>query len=266
MQKSRKLFLLVFMAFALFLIVPGADVCAKDSSQGTESTTGQKNGWVTTSKGNTYYYVDGVRQTGWQKISGKYYYFSSSGKMQTNKIVGSKKKGYYYVDTTGVRVTDSRIKSAVKFVTQNSKSSQTRRQRLKSCFKALCKYKYKHISGDKPSASKIKSYASYLFKNKKGNCYRFASAMAYIARVLGYESRVAAGGVSSHSSGSLSAHGWCEVKVGSTWKIIDCTMQRTHKDVDLFLVKKSNYPYRLRRDHTYKLTAKNGKISVKKTS
>ncbi|MCD7745324.1 MAG: hypothetical protein LUI13_08615 [Lachnospiraceae bacterium] len=210
-----------------------------------------------------YYYVDGEKVTGWKKISGKYYYFNAKGKLQTNKIVGSKKAGYYYVDKTGVRVTDSRIKAAVSFVVKHSKSSQSNRQRLKACYKAMCKNPYTRFYGETPTASKMASYASYMFKNNTGNCYRYASAMAYIARVLGYDSRVSVGGVNSYGGTTLSPHGWCEVKVGSTWRIIDCSIQNRHPDVSLFLVTRKSFPYLLRCNSTFRMTVKNGKVSWK---
>ncbi|MCD7762525.1 MAG: hypothetical protein LUI14_04895 [Lachnospiraceae bacterium] len=228
----------------------------------TPETEAVYTGWKTVD-GSKYYYVKGKKTTGWKKISGKYYYFSSSGKLQTNKIVGSKKKGYYYVDKTGVRVTTSQIKYAVAFVVANSKSSQTRQQRLKSCFKALCKYPYTRLYDGAPTAKTAASYASYMFKNKTGNCYRYAAAMVYIARVLGYDSRLAVGGVTSSSTRSLSAHGWCEVKIGSTWKMIDCSMQRAYTNKNLFLVKRSSYPFRLRCDKTYTMSVSNGKVKWK---
>ncbi|MCD8077708.1 MAG: hypothetical protein LUE63_04925, partial [Lachnospiraceae bacterium] len=207
-----------------------------------------------------YYFTSkGKMVTGWKTIDDLKYYFNSKGKLQTNKIVGSKKKGYYYVDETGVRVTDSNIQAAVDFVMENSDSSQSASKRLKACFKALCKYPYKRFYSDSPSASKIKKYASYMFTNKTGNCYRYASAMAYIAKVLGYESRVAVGGVTAYS-GSLSPHGWCEVKVNGKWKMIDCSMQRAHSDVSLYLVTRAKYPYRLRCDSVYTMTVKKGKV------
>ncbi|MCD8014142.1 MAG: hypothetical protein LUG99_13385 [Lachnospiraceae bacterium] len=213
--------------------------------------------------GVKYYYVDGEKVTGWKKISGKYYYFNAKGKLQTNKIVGSKKKGYYYVDKTGVRVTDARIKAAVNFVVTHSKSSQSNRARLKACYVAMYNNPYKRFYGDTPSASTMPSYAAYMFKYNTGNCYRYASAMAYIARVLGYDSRVTTGGVNSSGGTYLAAHGWCEIKVGSTWRILDCSIQLKHKNVSLFLVTRKTYPYPLRWDKSYRMTVKNGKVTWK---
>ncbi len=214
--------------------------------------------------GATYYFGSkGKMVTGWQTIDGKKYYFDTDGKMLKNQIAGTSSAGCYYVDADGVRVTDAQIKQAVTFVNANSSSSQSSYDRLRSCYDAMCKYSYIRIYGDSPSASLIPSYADYLFTNKGGNCYRFASAMAYIARVLGYDSRVAVGSVSTSSTGTtMSAHGWCEIKIDGAWKMLDVTMQQPRVgSVDLFLKTRSTYPYRLSCDAEYTMKLKNQKVS-----
>lgn len=235
----------------------------------TENNTGnteeretavKKTGWQKV-KSKTYYYSKkGVKVTGWKKIKGRYYYFDKKGELQKNKIVGNKKKGYYYVDKSGVRVTTKEIKMAVALVMKNSSVKQSPQERLKSCFWTLCNYyPYQRIIGDIPSAGKIPSYAAYMFQNKRGNCYRYASSMAYIARVLGYESRVAVGGVSS--STYFSPHGWCEVKMDGKWRMYDCSIQAAWPQKQLYQIERKSYPFRLRIDHVYTMKSKNGKIS-----
>lgn len=177
--------------------------------------------------------------------------------------MGSKSAGYFYVDKTGVRITTPEIKSAVSFVMKYSNSKSSRQQRLKECYNALCTYPYQRFYGDRPAAGQMPGYAKYMFTNKKGNCYRYGAALAYIARVLGYDSRVAAGGVTAYAYTSLSAHGWCEILIGSTWKMCDCSMQNAHRDKNLFLVARKDYPFRLRCDQVYTMNASNGKISWK---
>lgn len=258
MKHKIRRFFLTFFLVGVFLFTASA----VNSAPYTVQAAGTSNGWKKVGN-NKYYYKKGVKAKGWTKIKGKYYYFSKKGVLQTNRIVGSNSKGYYYVDKTGVRVTTSQIKAAVAFVVKNSSSKQTNEQRFKACFKALCNYPYQRIYGDSPSANKISSYASYMFNNKMGNCYRYASALAYIARVLGYDSRVAVGGVTARTYGSLSPHGWCEVKIGSVWKMCDCSMQRAHTNKNLFLVKRSAYPFRLSCKKVYTMQSKNGKISWK---
>lgn len=239
----------------------------------TENNTGnteeretavKKTGWQKV-KNKTYYYSKkGIKVTGWKKIKGRYYYFDKKGELQKNKIVGNKKKGYYYVDKSGVRVTTKEIKMAVAFVMKNSSVKQSPQERLKSCFWTLCNhYPYQRIISDVPSAGKIPSYAAYMFQNKRGNCYRYASSMAYIARVLGYESRVAVGGVSS--STYFSPHGWCEVKKDGKWKMYDCSIQAAYPQKQLYQIDRKAYPFRLRIDRVYNMKSKNGKISFRRT-
>ncbi len=235
----------------------------KDSVQKLYAKKGRVyTGWYKR-ENKRYYCVKGERVKGWKKINGKSYYFNSAYVLQQNKIVGSKASGYFYVDPTGVRITAPAVKAAVSFVVSNSKSSQSAQQRLKSCFNALLKYPYRTYYTSIPAAGKLPSYAEYMFQNRGGNCYCYAAAMAYIAKVLGFESRVAAGGVTAYAGRQLSPHGWCEVKIGSQWKMCDCSMQNAHKDQNLFLVTRKQYPFRLRCDKVFQMTAKNGKITWK---
>jgi len=168
------------------------------------------------------------------------------------------------VDRSGVRVTAPEIRYAVSFVMKNSSPKDSRSKRLRDCFEALCKYQYYRGWLDNDiSAASISSYAKYMFQNHRGNCYRYASSLAYIARVLGYDSRVAAGGVTAYAHNNLSPHGWCEVKTGNTWKMCDCSMQNAHRDRNLFLVTRKAYPFRLRCDTVFVMNIKGGKVTWK---
>ena len=160
-----------------------------------------------------------------------------NNKPVTNKIVGSKAKGYYYVDKTGRKVNTREIRQAVDFVMRNSKAGDSRAKRLKACYRALQAYPYFGMTNRAPKAKNLFSYARYMFSRHRGDCYYYASTMAYIARVLGYDSRVAVGGVTARGPAApLSLHGWCEVKYGKSWRMLDCSMQRAHLDRNLCLV------------------------------
>ena len=184
-----------------------------------------------------------------------------NNKPVTNKIVGSKAKGYYYVDKTGRKVNTREIRQAVDFVMRNSKAGDSRAKRLKACYRALQAYPYFGMTNRAPKAKNLFSYARYMFSRHRGDCYYYASTMAYIARVLGYDSRVAVGGVTARGPAApLSLHGWCEVKYGKSWRMLDCSMQRAHHDRNLCLVTRKKYPFRLRCDKVYILTVKNAKV------
>lgn len=184
-----------------------------------------------------------------------------NNKPVTNKIVGSKAKGYYYVDKTGRKVKTREIRQAVDFVMRNSKAGDSRAKRLKACYRALQAYPYFGMTNRAPKAKNLFSYARYMFSRHRGDCYYYASTMAYIARVLGYDSRVAVGGVTARGPAApLSLHGWCEVKYGKSWRMLDCSMQRAHHDRNLCLVTRKKYPFRLRCDKVYTMTVKNAKV------
>ena len=184
-----------------------------------------------------------------------------NNKPVTNKIVGSKAKGYYYVDKTGRKVNTREIRQAVDFVMRNSKAGDSRAKRLKACYRALQTYPYFGMTNRAPKAKNLFSYARYMFSRHRGDCYYYASTMAYIARVLGYDSRVAVGGVTARGpTAPLSLHGWCEVKYGKSWRMLDCSMQRAHLDRNLCLVTRKKYPFRLRCDKVYTMTVKNAKV------
>ena len=190
--------------------------------------TEERTGWYTDPEtGWKYYYSkSGKMTTGWKKISGKYYYFYYKGEhrgaMAKNKIVGTSSSGYYYVDRTGVRITDAQIKQAVKIVRKATNSSQSRYQKLLSSFLYVSRNYYYTSSPANPSAKKMPVFANEMMSSGHGNCFRYAATNAYIGRVLGYDTRVAIGTVNR-----TTRHGWAEIKVDGTWYIFDGSFQRS---------------------------------------
>lgn len=60
-----------------------------------------------------------------------------NNKLVTNKIVGSKAKGYYYVDKTGRKVNTREIRQAVDFVMRNSKSRRQQGETSQSLLQGI---------------------------------------------------------------------------------------------------------------------------------
>lgn len=62
----------------------------------------KQNGWISEG-GKWYYYVNGVKETGWKLIGSTYYYFNTSGVMQTGWL----KSGniWYYLKSSGAMAT-----------------------------------------------------------------------------------------------------------------------------------------------------------------
>lgn len=261
---KRSILLVLFACVLVFQ--NGAIVFAAEAGNTVKIQKGQVyrngkayTGWYT-QKSSKYYAAKGKRIKGWKQISHQYYYFENDYKLAVNKIAGTSKSGYYYVDKSGIRVTTTEIRNAVTFVLKNSNAKASNSVRLQQCVNALCRYPYRHMSTQAPKAGNLASYARYMFQNRSGNCYRYAAAMAYIGRVLGYDSRVTAGGVTARGQyAALSPHGWCELRMGNAWRIVDCSMQRVY-GAKLYLVTRKTYPYRLRCDKTYILTVSSGKV------
>lgn len=258
-------------------------VCLKQSgSNYTVVKPGTKNGKV------YYFNVEGTgkvfKQGSFITITYKgktnTYYANKNGVLEKNKIVGSKKQGYYYVDANGIQIkSNSKVKAAnkkatkkgnykktdynaqcieyaVKFVRQHGGSGSDG-EKLKKCFYYLSShYKYKRTySNLYPSSAIMDDFAYEMFSTKKGNCHRYAATFAYIAKVLGYDSLMMSGETTSRSGG-WTPHGWSKVKVSGKWYICDPDMQM----MGISAYMKSTHPCRVRKSKKHTLYAKNGKV------
>lgn len=168
-------------------------------------------------------------------------YYIKKGVVQKNKIVGNEKIGYQYVGDDGVCVKDKTTKEAVKFVTEHTSPSDSNETKLRKCYIYLAShYRYKRIydvNGLFPKAEDIPNISYEIFSTHLGNCHRFASAFAYMAKVLGYESRVDIGwchGSGPGASGGWTPHGWAEVYMDGQWYYFD-------PDLDLYTSNHSSY-------------------------
>ena len=168
-----------------------------------------------TVNGQTYNFDKGLFRSGYQKIIGKRYYYNSKGMVVKNTIVGSKREGWYYADKNGVCCESEEMRLAAEYMMTYCKGD-TLNQKMKSGFLYMAKNFPYHRTYDHPKkASDLPALAIDLFKNKKGNCFRYAAAFACTARIAGYRSRVVIGDVLG------SPHGWVEVLVNGEWLICD---------------------------------------------
>lgn len=168
-----------------------------------------------TVNGQTYNFAKGLFRSGYQKINGKRYYYNSKGVVVKNTIVGSKREGWYYADKNGVCCESEEMRLAAEYMMTYCKGD-TLDEKMKSGFLYMAKnFPYNRTYDHPKKASDLPALAIDLFKNKKGNCFRYAAAFACTARIAGYRSRVVIGDVlGSH-------HGWTEVLVNGEWLICD---------------------------------------------
>ncbi len=209
-----------------------------------------KNGWWYVTGGKVQFGFTGLANyknaNGWWYIKGGKVDFSAT-------TVAKNKNGWWYV-YNGKVLFDDALTYAAQFVGANTTTGQTNSAKLAACYRVLWStYSYVRTYGDSPNASVISQYAIDMFKNKKGNCFRYAASFACIAKVLGYDSRFAHGMISS-ASGGMTPHGWTEVYNGGQWLICDPDMQMNYPNINSYMQTESSYAYRHTCTARYTLT------------
>ena len=195
-------------------------------------------------------------------IGKKVYYFDSNGVVAKNKIVGNNKDGYFYVDSTGCKVTSKEIQMAVDFVMKHKKNGMTANDILHSCYLEMATYGYQR-DYVVPDVSRFPELSCDTLRNRYGNCYRFASTLACIATVLGYKARVTCGLVPAVYGVGQTIHGWTEIwnDKAKAWKVYDVNMQRVWTEQEISFYNQfiyDYYPGRHSVDFRVGLTVKNG--------
>ncbi len=187
---------------------------------------------------------------GWWYINAGHVDFNYTG-------IAQNKNGWWYINGGKVIFEDA-LTYAARFVASCTSTSQSSSQKLQTCFNYLWKnYPYKRYY-DSPTAATVSKFAVDMFVNRQGNCFRYAAAFACIAKVLGYESRIAVGQIPS-TSGGMTAHGWTEVYVDGTWYICDANMQRNYPSINSYMRTESDYAYKHTCSARYTITISNGK-------
>lgn len=231
-----------------------------------------QNGYVqvglTEIDGKLYYLYPGIVVTsGWLQIGDGIYYFQADGTMAVNAVVdgfvlGSDGRLVTIAQEPGtaqtVVVQEPGMAQAA--VAQGSDTAQsallqqvngiiasvttadmTSEQKLRACYQYVMDLsKYKRNT-EVPSGDWTGRYAQEILSTGKGNCYRYASAVAYLAKGLGYEARVATGTVRSLQGGQT-PHGWAEIYINGGWYVFDAVMEDS-RHVDMFGRTYADYPY-----------------------
>lgn len=116
---------------------------------------------------------------------------------------------------------------AKKIVKRNTKPSDSGKKKLKKLFKYVeNNYGYKRVTGFETYNGWAGDYALEMYSEKKGSCYHFAAAYAFLAeKATGYKVRIGVGKTNGFS-GELQNHSWTEVKINSKWYICDTNMDK----------------------------------------
>lgn len=145
--------------------------------------------------------------------------------------------------TTAAASAGNKLDEAVtKIVDKQVKSKDSAKKKLKKLFTYVQKeYDYGRKTGFEAYDGWEKDYALEMFEDKKGSCYHYAAAYAFLAKkATGYSVRIGIGQTDGFS-GNLQKHAWAEVKIGGKWYICDPNMDKYAADCsNKYCLKKRN--------------------------
>lgn len=190
--------------------------------------------------GKTYYlYPDGTFARDWVAMGDDWYFFwPSDGTMAADtvingfmfgpdgKFIGMEPDGEPETEpVTEPGVKNQQLKDRVdEILSAIIMEDMSEEEKIRTCYLYIInKTTYKRTY-DTPSGDWTGDYALQLLTSGEGNCYRYASAFAYLMKGLGYETKVITGQVVARRGGTT-PHGWTEVKVGGNWYIYDTELQ-----------------------------------------
>ena len=200
----------------------GASMRALDSAVTTQDV---KNGW--SQEGNSrYYFRDGKKVTGYNKIDGKYYYFRSNGKLRYGDfelngvkyftdddavVLGLQMYGKYYYDTmkpmTSADSYDFETfiwaRDIVRSISSAGDSDSTK---LRKAFDWVVSQSYAiHQDFNPREENWMATYARQHFSGSGGDCHADGAAFGYLAAAIGYDAYVC---IDSWASGYAPSHCW----------------------------------------------------------
>jgi glucan-binding YG repeat protein len=262
-----KKYIILFIFSLLFLSIPMSGVAASKSTKLAQPK-------LTSVSAND----EGIRVK-WKKVKNAEQYIiyrKNAGSSKWKKLASATSSNYLdtkvaqgksYVYTVAAATNDSKSSYdkkglycvfsqsepylyAMEIVNKETTTSMSNLEKLRACYNWYKKNKVSYrtnkedplkLSGN----SWITRYATELFEDNRGNCYRHASSFAYIASVLGYEPKIVVGKVQA-AAGGMTAHGWVEITIKGTPYIFDERLQFAQEakgiKVNMFKVKYSGSP------------------------
>ena len=115
-----------------------------------------------------------------------------------------------YTNVSSNKTLNDRVCKTLKGIV---KEGDTQGKALSRAWKYVTKLKYGKVKSNKRPKAKnwATTYASKMLKKKRGNCYSYAAAFAYLAKGLGYDATVVNGKVKTTKG--KEAHSWVVLKV-----------------------------------------------------
>ena len=169
-----------------------------------------------------------IPKNGFYKKNGKTYY-NKKGKLVKNKYGYKIGKKYYRISKKGV-------------VTKLSTAEGLAGARLDKCGGNLKKaFKWSstkiryfgNVGKPKKGQNEVEHYATYGFRNGRGDCYVMAATFCMMAKVKGNKNVYMVKGTVPQANGKNGAHGWCEVKNGKKTYVYDPNFAYTFRNTSV---------------------------------
>ncbi len=194
---------------------------------------------------NYYLYPEGTFARGWTQIDNDLYFFFFDGSMATDTVVdglylGS--DGKAAVEGDEIVVPKNELREQVDSILLSIITpGMTEEEKISACYWYMVNnYSYRRTY-ETPQGDWTGSFALEILTTGKGNCYRYASAFAYLLHELGYETKVITGRIGARNGG-MTPHGWTEVKIGDVWYVFDTELQYANRNRDYYWKTYETYP------------------------
>ena len=217
-MKGKRIFVFVLLALCICFLPARNTVAAvsyrnqfvkaQNGNISYFNSKGVKAKGIITVKGRKYYMDSrGILRTGWRKVGQKYYFFGQinggAGYMRTSARINGiqvRKDGSASYNRTQLQKLNLMVR-ANQIVDGITNNRMTKPQKLRACFRYIVNYNYGD-GGDFAGGSNWDIYyGSRVLSRRRGDCFGFGCAFAYLADAVGYTSYAVSSG----------GHGWAEV-------------------------------------------------------
>jgi len=218
--------------------------------------------------GIVWYQYDGtLLKNSWLEFRGKHYYFDENGYVCIGEreidgvtytfgpdcaLIGDAPGSTTSVPegTTinpGYDVTRDQLKVYCDYIVNTICTPEMSQfNKLKACYKFIIDHTSYVRTYETPAGDWTPSFANQVYLAGTGNCYRYAAAFAYLAKDLGYETKVITGQVPS-KKGGMTPHSWTEVSIDGKYYLFDTELEDAN-GVDHFMKTYETNPNYVKKD------------------
>lgn len=190
------------------------------------------------------YYLDPYVKTGWLRSGKDYYYFYEDGTMARNVTMGNLQidadgKMSYIPPEPEETPLQAVVRGILKQIVTEDMEPE---EKIRACYRYLIDHTVYERFYEAPSGewTWTRDYAEYVLTTGQGNCYRYASGLAYLVKELGFDVKVITGEVKARRGGTT-PHSWVEILLDGEWFIFDCELEDAN-GTDLFRKTYRSYP------------------------